>query len=116
MNDKVIVSEVYPIALADIKPGSYIGTAALPQADGSLKAIAVTVFTEAQRTVPQGHFPFNLQPQSTMTNAVVDGIVSVAGSGAARRLQLKYKDGEKALDVQKRLCAALLTTRVNYPV
>ncbi len=99
MNDKVVVTEVFPIALDAIQPGSYIGTAALPQADGSLKAIAVTVFTDAQRNVPQGHFPFNLQPQSTMTNAVVDGMVSAADAGAARRLQLKYKDGEKTLDV-----------------
>ena len=82
VNDKLVVTDVYPIALADINPGSHIGTAAMPLADGSLKAIAVTVFTNAQRNVPQGHFPFNLQPQCTMTNAVVDGIVSVAGSGA----------------------------------
>lgn len=101
LNDKLVVTEVYPIALTDIKPGSYIGTAAMPQADGTLKAIAVTVFTEAQRTVPQGHFPFYLQPQSTMTNAVVEGVVSMQGTatGTGRRLQLKYKDGEKTLDV-----------------
>ena len=99
-NDKLVVTEVYPIALEDIKPGSFIGTAALPQADGSLKAIAVTVFTEAQRNVPQGHFPFDLQPQSTMTNAIVSDVATLSSSaGAGRKLQLKYKDGEKALEV-----------------
>ena len=101
-NDKLVVSEVYPIVLEDIKPGSFIGTAALPQPDGSLKAIAVTVFTEAQRNVPQGHFPFDLQPQSTMTNAIVSDVATLSaasGTGAGRKLQLKYKDGEKALQV-----------------
>lgn len=99
-NDKLVVTEVYPIALEDIKPGSFIGTAALPQADGSLKAIAVTVFTEAQRNVPQGHFPFDLQPQSTMTNAIVSDVATLSSSaGAGRKLQLKYKEGEKALEV-----------------
>jgi hypothetical protein len=101
-NDKLIVSEVYPIALADIKKGSYIGTAALPQPDGTLKAIAVTVFTEAQRTIPDGHTPFNLQPQSTMTNAIVKDIGTLGeagGAGTGRKLQLKYKAGEKMLDV-----------------
>jgi hypothetical protein len=97
INDKLTIAEVYPLRLEDIQAGSYIGTAALPQPDGTLKAIAVTVFTEAQRNIPDGHFPFNLQPQSTMTNAVVDGMVSVEGSGASRKLLLKYKGGEKAL-------------------
>ena len=58
---------------------------------GSLKAIAVTVFTEAQRNVPQGHFPFDLQPQSTMTNAIVSDVATLSaasGTSAGRKLQL----------------------------
>ena len=101
-NDKLVVSEVYPIALEDIKPGSFIGTAALPQPDGSLKAIAVTVFTEAQRNIPQGEFPFDLQPQSTMTNAIVSDVatlIAASGTGNGRKLQLKFKDLEKSLQV-----------------
>jgi hypothetical protein len=99
-DDKLVVTEVYPIALEDIKPGSFIGTAAMPQADGSLKAIAVTVFTEAQRNVRQGHFPFDLQPQSTMTNAIVSDVATLtSATGAGRKLQLKYQDGGKTLQV-----------------
>ncbi|APW42130.1 hypothetical protein [Rhodoferax saidenbachensis] len=86
----LVVTEVYPIALADIQPGSFIGTAALPQADGSQRAIAVTVFPESARGAGEGHRPFDLLPQSTMTNATV-AEVSAAANG--RRLQLKYKDG-----------------------
>jgi hypothetical protein len=86
----LVVTEVYPIALADIQPGSFIGTAALPQTDGSQRAIAVTVFPESARGAGEGHRPFDLLPQSTMTNATV-AEVSTAANG--RRLQLKYKDG-----------------------
>jgi len=88
------VQEVYPITLADIKSGSFIGTAALPQADGTQQAIAVTVFPESARGTGEGHRPFDLQPQSTMTNATVADVVA-APSG--RRLQLKYQGGEQTL-------------------
>ncbi len=94
--DKLVVNEVYPITLADVKPGSFIGTAALPQADGSQRAIAVTVFPDAARGTGEGHRPFDLQPQSTMTNATV---AEVSALGTGRRLQLKYKDGQQTVVV-----------------
>jgi len=96
MPDKVTVSEVYPIALSDIKPGSFIGTAAMPQADGTERAIAVTVFPESARGAGEGHRPFDLVPQSTMTNATVADVVAAP---TGRTLQLKYKDGERAIVV-----------------
>ncbi len=82
MPDKLAVSEVYPIALSDIKPGSFIGTAAMPQADGTERAIAVTVFPESARGAGEGHRPFDLVPQSTMTNATVADVVA-APTGTA---------------------------------
>ena len=94
--DKLVVAEVYPIALADIQPGSFIGTAALPQADGTQRAIAITVFPESARGAGEGHRPFDLQPQSTMTNATVADVTAVP---SGRTLKLKYKDGEKTLVV-----------------
>lgn len=93
---KVTVSEVYPMALADIQPGSFIGTAAMPQADGTERAIAVTVFPESARGAGEGHRPFDLLPQSTMTNATVADVVA---SPKGRTLQLKYKDGTRAIVV-----------------
>ena len=94
MNDTTLVSEVLPITLADIQPGSYIGTAAMPQTDGSQVALEVLVFPEAARGMGEGQFPWDLQPQSTMTNATVADLVAV---GDGRTLTLKYKDGEKKL-------------------
>ena len=94
------VSEVFPIALADIKTGSYIGTAAMPQPDGSQLALEVLVFPEAARGTGEGHFPWDLQPQSTMTNATVADLAAAPASvPGGQMLRLKYKDGEKVVIV-----------------
>lgn len=90
------VAEVYPVKLADIKPGSYIGTATLPQADGVQKALEVVVFPEAARGTAEGHFPWDLMPQSTMTNATVQGMSAAPASvRRGKMLVLQYKGGEQ---------------------
>ncbi len=88
------VAVVVKASLADIKPGAFVGAGARPQADGSLKAIQVLIFPEAQRGTGEGHRDWSALPQTTMTNATVaDTVTSVDGQG----LMLKYKDGEKKL-------------------
>ena len=94
LTDRLVVSEVFPMDLADIKPGSYIGTAALTMADGTLRSQGVTVFPEAMRGTGDGHRPYDLGPDSTMTNATVADLMSAP---EGRKLQLKYKDGEKTI-------------------
>ena len=96
LTDKLAVNEMLPMQLSDIKPGSYIGTAAVPMADGTLRAVGVTVFPEAARGRGDGHRPFDLGPESTMTNGAVADLVAVP---QGRKLQLKYKDGEKTVIV-----------------
>jgi hypothetical protein len=94
------VSEVYPLVLADIKPGSYIGTAAMPQPDGSQLALEVVVFPEAARGTGEGHRPWDLLPESTMTNATVAGLTTAPSSvPGGQKLTLRYKDGEKTVIV-----------------
>lgn len=83
-------------AIDDIKPGTYIGVAAMPQPDGSQRALAVHIFTEAQRGVAEGHQPWDLAPESTMTNAAVATIVAGVDG---RVITAKYKDGEKTIIV-----------------
>lgn len=90
------VSAIVPAKLADIKPGQYIGVAALPMADGSQKALEVHLFPEALRGLAEGHRPWDLEPKSTMTNANVEAQVA-AKDGQV--LTLKYKDGEKKIVV-----------------
>jgi hypothetical protein len=90
------VSAIVQATLADVKQGKYIGVAALPMADGSQKALEVTIFPEQLRGLAEGFRPWDLQPKSTMTNANVEAIVkSVDG----QVLTLKYKDGEKKIIV-----------------
>lgn len=94
------VSRVYPLALSDIKPGSYIGTAAMPQADGTQLALEVLVFPEAARGAGEGHRPWDLRPESTMTNATVaDLAVAPSTVPGGQKMTLKYKDGEKVVIV-----------------
>ena len=94
------VSEVFAITLADIKPGSYIGTAAMPQSDGSQLALEVLVFPESARGTGEGHFPWDLQPQSTMTNATVASLAAAPSTvPGGQMLKLTYKDGEKIVIV-----------------
>ena len=79
-------------SLADIKAGSYVGIAGMPQPDGSQRALEVHIFPEPMRGTGDGHRPWDLQPSSTMTNGNVEQ--TVAGSDG-QTLTLKYKDGEK---------------------
>jgi hypothetical protein len=83
-------------SLADVKPGAFIGVGAMPQPDGSQRAIQVTVFAEVQRGTGEGHRPWDRQPNSTMTNATVD--TTVAGVDG-QVVTVKYRDGEKKIVV-----------------
>jgi len=94
--DNASVRGVVKMALADVKVGSYVGVATMPQPDGSLKALEVLIFPDAMRGVAEGHRPWDLQPTSQMTNANVE--VMVAGKDG-QELSLKYKDGEKKIIV-----------------
>jgi hypothetical protein len=80
------------IALTDIKVGSFIGTTTVPGPDGGNNAVEVHVFPESMRGTGEGSRPFDLRPNSTMTNATVDQSV-VSNDG--HTLLVKYKDGEK---------------------
>ncbi len=83
---------IIKISLADIKVGSFIGTTTVPGPDGSQNAIEVHVFPEDMRGTGEGSRPYDLRPNSTMTNATVSE--SVVGNDG-HTLLIKYKDGEK---------------------
>jgi hypothetical protein len=94
--DNATVVALTKASLADIKQGSYVGVAGLPQADGSQKALEVHIFPESMRGVGDGHRGWDLQPSSTMTNGSVE---QTAASSDGQVLTLKYKDGEKKIVV-----------------
>ena len=95
--DNYVVTAVVKIDVTAIKAGAFVGTATVPQPDGTLTSLEVLVFPESMRGSNEGHYPWDLKPGSMMTNAT---IVDVASSGqGGRRMTLKYKDGEKSIVV-----------------
>jgi len=87
---------IIKISLADIKLGSFIGTTTVPGPDGRQNAVEVHVFPEDMRGTGEGSRPYDLRPNSTMTNATV--AETVAGNDG-QTLMIKYKDGEKKVVV-----------------
>ena len=90
--DNVAVFGVVKTLLSEVKTGSYIGVTAMPEPDGTQKAVAVHIFPENQRGAAEGFRPWDLRPNSTMTNATV--AETVAGTDG-QHILVKYKDGEK---------------------
>jgi hypothetical protein len=81
--------------LSEIKPDSYIGTASIPQPDGTQKALEVSVFDASMRGMGDGSYPWDSAPSSTMTNGAVGSLVGSAG----RTMTVQYKGGEKKIMV-----------------
>jgi hypothetical protein len=95
--DNARVAAMVKATIADIKKGGFIGVTAMPQPDGSQKAIGIHIFMEAQRGVVQArHSPWDREPGSTMTNANVES--TVAGVDG-QTILVKYPDGEKKVIV-----------------
>ena len=90
--NNVQVYGIVKATLADIKPGSFVGIGAMPQPDGSQKAIQVMIFAESLRGIGEGHRPWD-RPGSTMTNGTVDTavksvdgqVLTVSNTRTARR-------------------------------
>jgi hypothetical protein len=87
---------VVKASLAEIKEGSFIGSGAMPQPDGSQKALEVHIFAETQRGTGEGHRPWDGAPNSTMTNGTVGATVTGVDGGT---ITVKYKEGEKQIVV-----------------
>jgi hypothetical protein len=83
-------------SLADVKQGVFVGITAMPQPDGTQKAVEIHIFPDAMRGTGEGHYPWDLMPNSTMTNGNIESQV-VSNDG--QTLVMKYKDGEKTIIV-----------------
>src|SRR6266702_5142904 len=105
MVDNAAVRGIVKASLSDIKENSFIGATGMPQADGSQKAIEVHIFPESMRGTGEGHYAWDLQPQSTMTNANVEQ--TVAGVDG-QTLTMKHKNGDNKVVVTPQ------TTIVTY--
>jgi hypothetical protein len=96
VTDNPLFVAIAPATMADIKPGMFVGSAGTMQADGTQKAIEVHIFPESMRGTGEGHYDWDLKPQTKMTNGNVEQ--TVAGVDGPL-LSVKYKDGEKKLMV-----------------
>jgi hypothetical protein len=96
VTDNPLFVAIAPSTMADIKPGMFVGSAGMMQPDGSQKAIEVHIFPESMRGTGEGHYDWDLKPQSKMTNANVEQVVAGVDGPV---LSVKYKDGEKKLVV-----------------
>jgi hypothetical protein len=106
VKESVGVNAVKAIQLSDIKPGSYVGAAAMPGPDGKLTAKEVLVFPEAARGTGEGHYAWDLGANSTMTNANVDTVVQ---GTSGRDLKLSYKGGSNTINVPTNVPVVTLT-------
>ena len=95
LSDGFKVAGVTTAKLADIKPGSYIGSAAAPQPDGTLKALEVLVFPPSMKGSGEGNYGWDLTATSTMTNGTVGDLVGSNG----RTMTVNYGDSEKKIVV-----------------
>ena len=96
VTDNVAVFGVARTELSEIKVGSYIGVTAMPEPDGTQKAVAVHIFPENQRGAAEGFRPWDQRPGSTMTNATV--AETVKGTDG-QNILVKYREGEKKVVV-----------------
>ncbi|HEY6979604.1 hypothetical protein [Reyranella sp.] len=95
--DNWAVALVAPVAVSEIKPGTFVGIASLGGANGAREALEVLVFPESMRGTAEGHYPWDLKPGSMMTNATV---ATVAAGGDGQTLKLDYKDGTQTIHVK----------------
>jgi hypothetical protein len=107
LTENALIVAVVKASMADIKEGTFLGSAAIPQPDGSQKALEVHIFPEQMRGTGEGHRPYAPVPNGTMTNgtmtsgAMTNGEVSgstVEGVDGST-IVVAYKDGEKKIVV-----------------
>jgi hypothetical protein len=109
MSDKVRLTAMVKASLKDLTPDTYIGVTAMPQADGSQRAIAIHIFQPKQRGTGEGHRPWDLQPGSTMTNAAIT--TTVAGTDG-QVVTVRYKQADKV--DEKKVIVTRKTVIVRY--
>jgi hypothetical protein len=100
--ENAMIIAVVKASMADIKEGTFLGSAAMPQPDGSQKALEVHIFPEQMRGTGEGHRPYAPVPNSTMTNGAASGAMVAGVDGST--MVVKYKDGEKKIVVPPNYC------------
>ncbi|TWT05164.1 hypothetical protein [Reyranella sp. CPCC 100927] len=98
--------------ITDIKSNSFVGIAAIKGTDGNWVALEVLVFPESARGAGEGHYPWDLQPQSTMTNGTV---ATVAEAAHGRTLKVAYKGAAQPIEITVPTAAPIVTFATGSP-
>ena len=96
--DNANIVAVVRASMADIKEGTFLGSAAMPQADGTQKAVEVHIFPEKMRGTGEGHRAYDPVPGGTMTNGAASGATVTGVDGGT--MTVKYKGGEKKITIR----------------
>ena len=96
MADTFAVMGIQKASVSEIATGKFIGATTVGERDGALVALEVHIFPESMRGTGEGHYPWDLQPNSMMTNANIANVVAVASD---RVMTVQYKGGEKKIIV-----------------
>jgi hypothetical protein len=99
LDPKTPITAVTAAKLADITPGSFVGSAARPGPDGKLVALEVHIFPEKLRGTGEGHRAMDIGPQTTMTNGTVGSDIASVSGVSGRTLTVRYAGGEQTITV-----------------
>jgi hypothetical protein len=100
------VAVMKPVEPDAIKPGSFIGTAEMPQKDGTGKSLEVHVFPPGVK-MGEGHYGWDKKPGSMMTNGTVGTVTS--GKKGSRQLEVSYSYGKRTITVPKNVPIVQIT-------
>lgn len=94
------IAGIAKASIADIKKGDFVGVASVPGSSGGNNAVEVLIFPAAMAGTGEGSYPWDLEPNSTMTNATVSNKVENADG---RKLTLTYPAGEKTISLPENI-------------
>jgi hypothetical protein len=97
LTGKAMIVALVKASMADIEEGTFLGSAAMPQPDGSQRALEVHIFPEQMRGTGEGHRPYAPVPSGTMTNGTASRAIVTGVDGMT--IMVKYKGGEKKIVV-----------------
>lgn len=112
LGEPVTVIGITTADIADIKSNSFVGIAALKGTDGRMVALEVVIFPESARGLGEGHYPWDLQPESTMTNGTV---ATVAEAAHGRTLKITYKGSDQPVEITVPPSAPIVTFAPGSP-
>jgi len=104
--DNFVVMGIAKASLSDVASGKFIGTTTVGERDGALVALEVHIFPENMRGTGEGHYDWDLRPDSKMTNA---NVASVTSMGKDRVLAVQYKGGEKKVLISEKTAIVSFT-------